>query len=132
MMLRPRVVDVLQWPEELNAEQEQIFLRELAKSLEAKRPRIVLDLSVQCQVDQFAIRLLIHSLEEAMKLNGDIRLASVSRQAREALESARAAHLFQMFDSTTEAIRSFQRPSMAVTSGVPTPESERQGSGNAA
>jgi len=73
-----RPVVVMQVPEQLNLEQVPSFLQELAPLLESHRPRIVLDCSQVRYIDVAGIEMLLHSLEEAMKRDGDLKLASNS------------------------------------------------------
>jgi anti-sigma B factor antagonist len=114
MALQVRAVSVKQFPESVNDAVERMFLSELGNALEADRPRIVLDCSSLHSLNFAAIHLLLRCLEEAMKRNGDVRLAAVPRASRAPLEAAGLDRLFKVFDTDAEAIRSFQRHSIAV------------------
>jgi anti-anti-sigma regulatory factor len=110
MTLRVRTVTVKQLPKTLNAQQLRAFLREYEDSLQASRPRIVLDCSHVQQIDRPLLHLLLCCLEEAMKLNGDVRLAAVSLDARTALELWGIGRLFKVFETNKDAIDSYQLP----------------------
>jgi len=56
--------------------------------------------------------ILLSCLEEAMKRNGDVRLAAVSPQAKAALKATGADILFKFFETTEDAVASFQRPAI--------------------
>lgn len=86
------------------------FFRELGSRLNIDRPCIVLDCSKVREMDRFAIHMLLCCLEEAMKRDGDVKLAAVSASARETLEVTRVDRLFEIYDTEAEAVNSFFRP----------------------
>lgn len=103
-------------PATCNARQAAAFVRELAESMaRVVRPCVVLDCSPLRRVDNAFLNLLLRSLEEAMKRNGDVRLSGFPDEARPALESVGMEKLFQFFFSVTEAAQSFRRPSASAT-----------------
>jgi anti-anti-sigma factor len=104
-------VVVRQLPKTQNVKQVALFLRELEASMDAGRPRIVIDCSTIQSPDIRTLRALLCSLEEAMKRNGDVRLASLPKQFHSAMEESGIFRLFEVFETTEEAISSFQRPS---------------------
>ena len=110
MSIRKRTVIVRQLPQALNAEQGRIVLSELEECLSAERPRIVFDCSKLRHMDRSGVLSLLSCLEEALKQNGDVRLAAVPASLEGILEVTGAARLFAMFDSISEAIDSFARP----------------------
>lgn len=104
-----RAVSVMQLPKAINREGERVLLSEMRKVSDANRPRIVLNCANLHEVDAPAVRLLLHCLEEAMKRNGDVRLAALPEPARVSLHLAGLGRLFKIFESDAEAIRSFQQ-----------------------
>ena len=102
---RPVVVKLL--PENLSVEQGRIFLLEVEPSLKADRPRLVLDCSKVRLLDSAGIQVLLHCLEEAMKRNGDIKLAAVPPAAADILELTKVDSLFEAFDNPADAVNSF-------------------------
>jgi anti-sigma B factor antagonist len=109
MTLRICAVAVKQLPDTLSEKQGRRFLGELESSINIDRPSIVLDCSKVRRMDGPAINLLLCCLEEAMKRNGDVKLASVPPEARSILELAGVGRLFEIFDTNAEAVSSFRR-----------------------
>jgi anti-anti-sigma factor len=109
-------VALVEVPETLKPRQERIFLRELESCMNTSRPRIVLDCSKLRQMDKAAIHLLLCCLEEALKHNGDIRLAAVPKGASGILDLSGLGGLFEVFDTIPAAVSSFHRVSKDVIS----------------
>ena len=95
-------------PEKLNAAASERFLVELDPFLQSDRPQLVLDLSQVKHLDEAGIDMLFHCLNETMKRDGDVKLASLSPQAATALEMTHAARLFEIYEDSTDAVRSFR------------------------
>jgi anti-sigma B factor antagonist len=114
-MTTARHVSVKQLPEKLSVKQGRNFFREVEPHLQSDRPRVVLDCSKVRQLDSAGIHVLLRVLEEAMKRNGDVKLASIPPGAAAILELTRVSRLFETFDNTTDAVNSFhQFPIMPV------------------
>lgn len=75
--------------------------------MKTDRPRIVLDCSNVRQLNRSVVHLLLHCLEEAMKRNGDVRLAAMPPGAGPVLELTGVNRLFDIFNTTAEAVKSF-------------------------
>jgi anti-anti-sigma factor len=115
IMTSARHVSVKQLPEKLSIKQGRRFFREVEPHLQADRPRVVLDCSKVRQLDSAGIHVLLRVLEEAMKRNGDVKLASIPPGAAAILELTRVGRLFEAFDNTADAVNSFhQFPIMPV------------------
>jgi anti-sigma B factor antagonist len=113
-MIAGRPVVVKQLPEKLSLEQSRMFFCEVEPSLTADRPRLVLDCSRVRELDNAGVQVLLHCLEEAMKRNGDVKLASLPPAAAEILELTRIDSLFEVFESIRDAVNSFyQLPAYA-------------------
>lgn len=111
MTFKQRRVTVVQLPHRISAEQERTVFRSLEGNLMSDRPCLVLDCCRLVEVDTSAIHLILCCLEEAMKRNGDVRLAGVSAEAMEILASVGADRLFRVYALNSDAIESFhQRP----------------------
>jgi anti-anti-sigma factor len=106
----------MELPEVLNHEQGEKFVAELQPLLEVHRPRIVLDCSQVQQMDSAGIETLLYCMQEAMKRDGDMKLAAVSPAAATILELMRVDRLFEVFDTAEEASRSFQAVAMPEAS----------------
>jgi anti-anti-sigma factor len=102
-------VAVRHLPEVLSAERASEFLSELVSWMDADRPRIVVDCSLLHQMDKPAVELLLCCLEEAMKRNGDLKLAAMPRGAAAIFGSAGMDRLFEVFDTVADAVESYRR-----------------------
>jgi anti-anti-sigma factor len=108
-MTSARYVSVKQLPEKLSIKQGRSFFREVEPHLQSDRPRVVLDCSKLRQLDSAGIHVLLRVLEEAMKRNGDVKLASIPPGAAAVLELTRVGRLFEAFDNTADAVNSFHQ-----------------------
>jgi anti-anti-sigma factor len=108
-MTSGRLVAVKQLPEKLSVKQGRLFVREVESCLKTDRPRVVLDCSRVRQLDSAGIQVLLRCLEEAMKRNGDVKLAAIPPGAAAILELTRVDRLFETFDNTADAVNSFRR-----------------------
>ena len=100
-------VVVMELPQKLNLTQAKTFLRELQPLLEADRPRLVLECSQIDDMDSAGVEMLLRCMQEAMKRNGDLKLAAVSPASGAFLELMRVDRLFEIFDTAKEAVQSF-------------------------
>ncbi len=126
--MRPVVVRRL--PDALSVQQKVAFLHDIAGVMNTNRPRVVLDCSRLRECDSSTIHLLLHCLEEAMKRNGDVKLAAVPAPAAIVLVSTGVARLFETFDTIEEAINSFHQ--LPVQSEKPPAGRDPRSSGKAA
>lgn len=127
MAFRPRTVSIRQLPDSFGRKQQRVFLRDLERDLQVVRPAVVIDCSNAGAINRDAIHLLLRSLEEAMKRNGDIRLSGVSPQAMLTLASAGVDRLFRIYPTIGEAVESFHRRSHVVTPPISIRQSVPQG-----
>jgi|SRR5579864_5354020 len=119
MRFRPCTVTVTQVPENLDMKRGRLFFNELESRMNIDRPCVVLDCSRVREMDRFAIHMLLCCLEEAMKRDGDVRLAAVSPSALETLELTRVDRLFEIYDTETDAVNSFFQPRFERTFYAP-------------
>ncbi len=99
-----------------------LFLEEVEDFLGQRRPCLVLDCSsLQC-LDEAAIHLMLHCLEEALKRNGDVKIAGLMPAAETAFEEAGLGRLFSVYETAAEAAAAFHQvtvvsapPAAAVT-----------------
>lgn len=99
---------MMELPETLNHAEGEKFLVELQPLLEAHRPRIVLDCSQIRHMDSAGIETLLYCMQEAMKRDGDLKLAAVSPASATIMELMRVDRLFEVFETADEAVSSFQ------------------------
>jgi anti-sigma B factor antagonist len=102
-----RPVVVKRMPEKVNQQEARKFFADVQPFVTADRPQLVFDLSQVKQLDAAGIEMLLRCVEEVMKRDGDLKLASLSRQARMVLELTRTDRLFEIYVNSTEAARSF-------------------------
>jgi anti-sigma B factor antagonist len=117
-MTTGKPVVVKQLPETVGAQQSQAFYRELASVLQSDRPRLVFDFTRVCRFDSAGVELLLRCMEEAMKRNGDLKLAALSPQMAVILEMTRVDRLFEIFDNCNDAVESFHRFSPAAMQSI--------------
>jgi anti-anti-sigma factor len=101
---------VTQLPEKLKLKEGRRFFADLQSRIRIERPCIVLDCAKVREMDKHAIHMLLCCLEEAMKHNGDVKLAAVTPSIGELLEQTRVDRLFEIYETQTEAVSSFFRP----------------------
>jgi anti-anti-sigma regulatory factor len=106
-----RLVTIEQLPEITSEKQGRRFLGRIQDRMSDRRPGLVLDCSGLSQMDKPVLHLLLSCLEEAMKRNGDARLAAVSPSAQVMLKLIGADRLFQIFASNADAVNSFHQHS---------------------
>lgn len=99
---------VMEVPEKFDHSEGRTFLAELQPLLQSDRPRIVLDCSHVQHMDSGGIEMLLNCMGDAMKRDGDIKLANLSPAAATILELMRVDRLFEVFNTAEEATRSFQ------------------------
>jgi anti-sigma B factor antagonist len=113
-----RSVIVMQLPEQLTHMEVGKFLGELQPLLESDCPRMVLDCSQVWHIDSAGVEMLLHCVQEAMKRDGDLKLAAVSPASGTIKELMRLDRLLETFATTEEAVRSFQNPPRPVPQRV--------------
>ncbi len=104
---KSRPVVVKRVPERLNRIQARKLLSEVRPFLESDRPQVVFDFSNVRQMDTAGVEMLLYCVSQAMKRDGDVKLASVSPQAATVLELTRTWRLFETYENSTDAVRSF-------------------------
>lgn len=98
-----------QLPERVTLSQARKILLEVAPLLEGDRPCLVFDFTDVVQIDSAGIEMMLRCMEEAMKRNGDLKLAAISPQVAVILELTRVDRLFEIFENPSDAVESFHR-----------------------
>lgn len=104
-----RTVVVEKLPESVSVNETQQLFHKLARLLTGDRPCLVFDFSDVRQLDSAGIEVLLRCMEEAMKRNGDVKLAAVTPQAAVILQLTRVDRLFEIFENPSDAVESFHR-----------------------
>lgn len=102
-----RPVVVKRMPERMNLKQARGFLKEVEPFLYSDRPQVVFDMSQVRHIDAAGVDVLLQCMREAMKRDGDVKLASLSPQAAVVLELTRTGRLFEIYETSTQAVKSF-------------------------
>lgn len=102
-----RPVVVKRMPETMNLRQSRNFLKEVAPFLNSDRPQVVFDMSQVKHIDAAGVDILLQCMREAIKHDGDVKLASLSAQATMVLELTRTGRLFEIYETSTNAVKSF-------------------------
>lgn len=102
-----RPVLVKRVPENMNQREAQKFFSDVRPLLNADRPQLVFDLSQVRQLDVAGIEILMQCMSMAMRKDGDLKLASLSDHAAVVLELTRTDRLFEIYDTSTDAARSY-------------------------
>lgn len=107
-------------PGKLDGTHQMAFYRGFESCINLERPKVVLDCSMLPQLDLDCIYLLLCCLEQAMKCNGDVRLAALRPRARSVLKSAGLDLILQAFESVDEAVESFRAQPTDLSPGAMT------------
>ena len=143
-MNRPisRPVVVKRLPERLNLEQARNFFRSVETLLDADRPQLVFDCSQTRHIDAAGVEMLLRCMTRSMKHDGDLKLAGLTHQVAAVLEMTRTDRLFEIYETPTDAVKSFSsflpnalmppvssepRRSTAVVSELPVPQTDGPG-----
>lgn len=108
-MTASNAVIVKRLPERMSQQHVLDFVHELEPSLKIDRPWLVFDFSEVSHLDSAGIEMLLQCMEEAMKRNGDLKLAAVPPPIASLLKLTRVDCLFEIFDNPSDAVTSFHR-----------------------
>ena len=102
-----RPVIVKRVPETMNSSEARAFHKGISAVLSSDRPQIVFDVSKTKHVDSVGISVLVRCIRQAMRHDGDIRMSGVLPQIAVIFELTRIGRLFEMYESSTAAAKSF-------------------------
>jgi anti-sigma B factor antagonist len=91
----------------MNLKQARSFYQEVQPFLNSDRPQVVFDMSQVRHLDSAGIEVLLKCMRDAMKRDGDLKLAALSSQSAVVLELTRTGRLFEIYDTSTAAVKSF-------------------------
>jgi anti-sigma B factor antagonist len=94
-------------PERLNLREARRFQKEVRPFFRTDRPQIVFDMSAVKHLDASGVDMLLECMAEASRRDGDLKLASLSPQACIVLELTRTDRLFEIYETATDAVKSF-------------------------
>lgn len=91
----------------MNLREARNFLRDVQPLLHSDQPQLVFDLSQVKQLDAGGLEVLLQCMRDVMKRDGDLKLASPSDHAAMVLELTRTDRLFEIYNTSSDAVRSF-------------------------
>jgi anti-anti-sigma factor len=91
----------------MNLKQARSFLKEVQPFLNSDRPQVVFDMSQVRHIDAAGVEVLLQCMRAAVKRDGDLKLAALSSQAAIVLELTRTGRLFEIYETSTAAVKSF-------------------------
>jgi anti-anti-sigma factor len=94
-------------PENLTVRQVRVFLDEIGPLLKHDRLQIVFDFSLVRTIDSAGVDMLLLCARQAARRDGELKFAALSPQALVMLNLTRVSRLFEIFDNTIDAVRSF-------------------------
>jgi anti-anti-sigma regulatory factor len=107
---RSRTVVVEQLPEISSMRQGRKYLREITSGMSVDRPHIVFDCCTVRLANDALIHMLLCCLEEALKRNGDVKLAALPPAVEAMLQRAGVDRVFERYNTTNDAVNSFRHP----------------------
>ncbi len=102
-----RPVFIKRVPSRFDREHATRFYSEAQQVLNSDRPQIVFDMSKTGYMDSSGVDILLRCLREAMKCDGDVKLAGLTPPVSIVLELTRTGPFFEVYESTTSAAKSF-------------------------
>jgi anti-anti-sigma factor len=102
-----RPVIVKRMPEVMNQREARKFLAEVEPLMAADRPQVVFVFSQVRQLDVAGVEALLLCMRRIIKQDGDLKFAALSPQAAVVLELTRTDRLFEIYQTSTDAARSF-------------------------
>ena len=102
---KPVVVKRL--PPSMDASGARLFFSDVEPLLRSDRPQLVFDLSQVERLDVSGVETLLRCMREVMRRDGDLKLAALSAQAATVLELTRTDRLFEIYETSTDAARSY-------------------------
>jgi anti-sigma B factor antagonist len=100
-------VDVLRLEGRLDASSSKEIKDRISDLAKNKRVNLVVDMAGINFIDSSGLGSLVASLRSVNKLGGDIRIASLQDQVRAIFELTRLHRIFEIFDDSLTAAKSF-------------------------
>lgn len=94
-------------PSQFVAGEAWSFLEETKPVFKRRRPTVVFDFSRVSAIDRSGILVLVKCFEEALKQNGDVKLASIPAELACTLQQTGLDQICDVYDTAQEASESF-------------------------
>ena len=91
----------------LTVETEALFSTAVRRAFAAGQMQLVLDLAGVPYIDSCGLGVMAQAYVAAFRRGGNVRLANVNGRNRRLLTITRLLTVFEVFDSTEDAVRSF-------------------------
>ena len=108
-MTKCRTIIVKDLPESVTLLHIPALVEEVVPLIRADWPCLVFDFSRVRELDRAGVEMLLDTMEEVVKRNGDLKFAAVSPHIAVILELTRVDRLFEIFDSPADAVETFHR-----------------------
>jgi anti-anti-sigma factor len=102
-----RSVLVKRLPKRFDRRQARNFYNDVQPLLNSDQPQIVFDMSGTGHIDSTGADVLLQCLCEAMKCDGEVKLAGLTHSVSIVLELTRIGGLFEVYENSASAIKSF-------------------------
>ncbi len=99
----------------INAHTVRLFEGALQKTLHEKRFRIVVSGRGLSYIASAGLGAMMGAIEEIRANGGDLRLSELNEAVRNIFEILGFHHLYRIFETEEEAVRSFERPEGAAS-----------------
>ncbi len=100
-------IDVLKLEGRLDASSGKDIKEKVSALAKEKRVNLVIDIGAIDFIDSSGLGSLVASLRSVNKLGGDIKIASLQNPVRAIFELTRLHRIFEIFDDSTAAAKSF-------------------------
>jgi len=117
MRIEERVCDdvlIIEPKGRLTIETESEFVAAVRRALDAGHARLVLNLADVPYIDSSGLGSIAHAYTSAWRRGGDLKLLNVGRRNLQLLTITKLATVFELFESEAEAVRSFERATVAT------------------
>src|SRR5437588_13102694 len=101
----------------LTVETEAQFVQVVRHILNDGRIRLVLNLADVPYIDSSGLGAIAHTYTSAWRRGGDLKLLNVKARNRQVLSVTQLLSVFEVFDSEEEAVRRFERATVAHPGG---------------
>ncbi len=102
-----RPVVIKHMPARLSLRNARSIYREILPFLSEDHPQIVFDLTLVEQMDSAGVEMLLECMTRCMKNDGDLKLSGLSPHSATVLELTRTDRVFEIYETSTDAVRSF-------------------------
>ena len=100
-------VSVLKVSGNLDTSTSKLLKKALMELIKEEHYNIVVDMQKVVQINYMGVGTLLERLRQVRKLNGDLKLAGLSRLTRKGLSMVGASKVFETYPNEEDAVASF-------------------------